>query len=25
VFSLVGGWFGLEWSWLESPIFGSRG
>jgi uncharacterized protein (TIGR02611 family) len=24
-FALVGGWFGLEWSWLESPIFGSRG
>jgi uncharacterized protein (TIGR02611 family) len=25
VFALVGGWFGLEWTWLESPIFGSRG
>ncbi|MFC6091525.1 TIGR02611 family protein [Saccharothrix sp. BKS2] len=24
-FSLVGGWFGLDWAWLESPIFGSRG
>ncbi|GAA3659244.1 uncharacterized protein (TIGR02611 family) [Lentzea atacamensis] len=24
VFALVGGWFGLEWSWLQSPIFGSR-
>ncbi|MCE6996209.1 TIGR02611 family protein [Saccharothrix sp. S26] len=24
-FALVGGWFGLEWSWLDSPIFGSRG
>lgn len=24
-FALVGGWFGLEWSWLQSPIFGSRG
>jgi uncharacterized protein (TIGR02611 family) len=25
VFALVGGWFGLEWTWLQSPIFGSRG
>ncbi|MEU4740922.1 TIGR02611 family protein [Actinosynnema sp. NPDC023658] len=25
VFALVGGWFGLDWAWLESPIFGSRG
>ncbi|MFD0207032.1 MULTISPECIES: TIGR02611 family protein [Saccharothrix] len=25
VFALVGGWVGLEWSWLQSPIFGSRG
>ncbi|WP_433272734.1 TIGR02611 family protein [Actinosynnema sp. CS-041913] len=24
-FALVGGWFGLEWAWLESPIFGSKG
>ena len=24
VFALVGGWFGVEWSWLQSPIFGSR-
>ncbi|WP_051766947.1 TIGR02611 family protein [Saccharothrix syringae] len=24
-FSLVGGWFGLDWAWLGSPIFGSRG
>ncbi len=24
-FALVGGWFGLDWAWLESPIFGSRG
>lgn len=24
-FSLVGGWFGIEHPWLESPIFGSRG
>ncbi|QQQ74221.1 TIGR02611 family protein [Saccharothrix sp. 6-C] len=24
-FSLVGGWFGLDWAWLQSPIFGSRG
>lgn len=24
VFALVGGWFGLEWTWLQSPIFGSR-
>ncbi|MEV0682152.1 TIGR02611 family protein [Actinosynnema sp. NPDC050436] len=24
-FSLVGGWFGLDWPWLGSPIFGSKG
>ena len=24
-FALVGGWFGLDWAWLESPIFGSQG
>ncbi|MBB5960458.1 uncharacterized protein (TIGR02611 family) [Saccharothrix tamanrassetensis] len=24
-FALVGGWFGLDWPWLESPIFGSKG
>ncbi|XVS61901.1 TIGR02611 family protein [Actinosynnema sp. CA-299493] len=24
-FALVGGWFGLDWTWLQSPIFGSRG
>ncbi|RKT54153.1 TIGR02611 family protein [Saccharothrix australiensis] len=24
-FALVGGWFGLEWPWLGSPIFGSGG
>ncbi|MFC5288687.1 TIGR02611 family protein [Actinokineospora guangxiensis] len=22
VFALVGGWFGIEWPWLASPIFG---
>jgi uncharacterized protein (TIGR02611 family) len=22
VFSLVGGWFGIDWPWLASPIFG---
>ncbi|WP_020495031.1 TIGR02611 family protein [Sciscionella marina] len=22
VFSLVGGWFGIEWPWLRSPVFG---
>lgn len=22
VFSLVGGWFGLHWPWLASPLFG---
>ncbi len=22
VFALVGGWFGVEWAWLNSPIFG---
>ncbi|GAA3862676.1 TIGR02611 family protein [Saccharothrix violaceirubra] len=24
-FSLVGSWVGLDWAWLESPIFGGRG
>lgn len=24
-FSLVGGWLGLDWPWLGSPIFGNRG
>lgn len=24
VFALVGGWFGINEPWLESPIFGSR-
>ncbi|MEU4806963.1 TIGR02611 family protein [Actinosynnema sp. NPDC023587] len=24
-FALVGGWFGLDWPWLDSPIFGSKG
>ncbi|MEU6155816.1 TIGR02611 family protein [Actinosynnema sp. NPDC047251] len=24
-FALVGGWFGLDWPWLQSPIFGSKG
>jgi uncharacterized protein (TIGR02611 family) len=24
-FGLVGGWFGLDWPWLQSPIFGPRG
>jgi uncharacterized protein (TIGR02611 family) len=25
VFSLVGGWFGVDEPWLRSPIFGSKG
>ncbi|MEU5691969.1 TIGR02611 family protein [Actinosynnema sp. NPDC020468] len=24
-FALVGGWFGLDWPWLASPIFGHGG
>ncbi|WP_268891327.1 TIGR02611 family protein [Actinokineospora pegani] len=22
VFALVGGWFGVDWTWLRSPLFG---
>ncbi|WP_424185351.1 TIGR02611 family protein [Actinokineospora sp. G85] len=22
VFALVGGWFGVDWAWLRSPLFG---